>query len=233
MADLNTGYGKMKSIYRMSDPQPDWEQVDPSQPDYIKNKEGAQEVRAIYINGVEILSNSSINIPLNLIAGENIELITNENNVIINAKGSGGSCDCPTFEQGDGILVTEISIGKKEISLDKEFIEDEIVQKIAQEQISNWVLQDEQLAPIFNRLASITKIVDIDEPISEYVEQTISEYIVENVLPPASSSQLGGVKFDDETIKMNENQQIYVSKMSTDGLENGEKTLILNGGNDL
>jgi hypothetical protein len=30
MADLNNGYGKMKSIYRMSDPQPNWEQNDPS-----------------------------------------------------------------------------------------------------------------------------------------------------------------------------------------------------------
>jgi hypothetical protein len=30
---------RMRSIYRMSDAQPDWTQDDPSQPDYIKNKE--------------------------------------------------------------------------------------------------------------------------------------------------------------------------------------------------
>ena len=49
-------------------------------------------------------------------------------------------------------------------------------------------------------------------------------------IPVATSAALGLVKFDDSTIKMNESNQLYVAKVSTDVLEQGEQTLILNGG---
>ena len=49
-------------------------------------------------------------------------------------------------------------------------------------------------------------------------------------LPAATAAALGLVKFDDSTIKMNENKQLYVAKVSTDVLEMGTETLILNGG---
>mgnify|MGYP003299768611 FL=1 len=41
----------MSSIYRMSDAPPNWAQDDPTQPDYIKNKEEAEKLRPIYVNG--------------------------------------------------------------------------------------------------------------------------------------------------------------------------------------
>lgn len=53
---------RMHSIYRLSDAQPDWSETDPSQPDYIKNK-------------------------LELIAGDNITIRTENNKVIISAQG--------------------------------------------------------------------------------------------------------------------------------------------------
>ena len=50
-------------------------------------------------------------------------------------------------------------------------------------------------------------------------------------IPVATAEALGLVKFDNDTVKMNENQQIYVAKVSTDILENGSLELVLCGGN--
>ena len=49
-------------------------------------------------------------------------------------------------------------------------------------------------------------------------------------IPVATAEVLGLVKFDNDTIKMNENNQLYAAKVSTDILVQGSQTLILNGG---
>lgn len=49
-------------------------------------------------------------------------------------------------------------------------------------------------------------------------------------IPAATAEVLGLVKYDNSTIKMNESKQLYVAKISTDILEQGELELILNGG---
>lgn len=49
-------------------------------------------------------------------------------------------------------------------------------------------------------------------------------------IPVATAEVLGLVKFDDSTIKMNESNQLYIAKVSTDVLEQGSQTLVLNGG---
>ena len=49
-------------------------------------------------------------------------------------------------------------------------------------------------------------------------------------IPTATAEVLGLVKFDNDTIKMNENNQLYTAKVSTDILVQGSQTLILNGG---
>ena len=136
MAELLNGYGKMKSIYRMSDPQPDWSQTDPSQPDYIKNKEGAQEVRPIYVNGEELLSENVESGPLNLVSGKNITLTADGNSVIISAKSSGGgegggSCDCPEIVEGDGIDITDNAYGQRVVSLEPGAISDEHIEHVS------------------------------------------------------------------------------------------------------
>lgn len=50
-------------------------------------------------------------------------------------------------------------------------------------------------------------------------------------IPVATASALGLVKFDNDTVKMNESNQLYVAKVSTDILTQGKEVLILNGGN--
>ena len=49
-------------------------------------------------------------------------------------------------------------------------------------------------------------------------------------LPAATVDALGLVKYDGDTIKMNDSKQLYVAKVSTDVLVQGTETLILNGG---
>ena len=51
-----------------------------------------------------------------------------------------------------------------------------------------------------------------------------------DALPAATAEALGLVKYDDVSIKMNESQQLYVAKVSTDILEQGTQALVLNGG---
>ena len=49
-------------------------------------------------------------------------------------------------------------------------------------------------------------------------------------IPVATAEALGLVKYDNATIKMNENNQLYVAEVSTDILKQGEQELIINGG---
>lgn len=49
-------------------------------------------------------------------------------------------------------------------------------------------------------------------------------------IPVATAEALGLVKIDNDTVKMNEANQLYVAKVSTDILTQGEQVLILNGG---
>lgn len=49
-------------------------------------------------------------------------------------------------------------------------------------------------------------------------------------LPAATTDALGLVKYDGNTIQMNDSKQLYVAKVSTDILEQGVQTLVLNGG---
>jgi hypothetical protein len=78
----------MSSIYRMSDAPPNWAQDDPTQPDYIANKEQAEKLRPIYVNGQQILDDTHESGPLNLVEGENVKfrVADNGNSVIISAE---------------------------------------------------------------------------------------------------------------------------------------------------
>ena len=82
----STGEARMRSIYRMSDAQPNWAQNDPEQPDYIKNKELAERFRPVSVDGQEILDDSYASGDLNLVSGDNVEITTEGNSVKISAK---------------------------------------------------------------------------------------------------------------------------------------------------
>jgi hypothetical protein len=49
-------------------------------------------------------------------------------------------------------------------------------------------------------------------------------------IPAATVEALGLVRYDGATIMKNENNQLYVNKVSTDILEQGNNVLVLNGG---
>ena len=142
---LDTRYKGM-SIYRMSDPQANLEQNDPSQPDYVKGREGLQEVRPVQINGEEVLSNKPESGPINFVAGRNVSISREGNSVIFSASGSGGAGGGDEVVEGDGIDVTLNSLGQKVISLEPGAISDEHIGSIS---ISKLV-SDDNATIIFN-----------------------------------------------------------------------------------
>ena len=85
-SSTSTGSSRMRSIYRMSDAQPDWAETDPSQPDYIKNKELAERFRPVSVNGEEVLDDSYGSGNLNLVGGDNVDISVENGSIKISAK---------------------------------------------------------------------------------------------------------------------------------------------------
>lgn len=101
------------------------------------------------------------------------------------------------------------------------------------EEVAAWIANDESgaaamAADISGNKAAIAAINDgttgILATAKKYTDDSIAG------LPAATAEALGLVKYDDDTIKMNDDKQLYVAKVSTDVLVQGVETLILNGG---
>lgn len=127
IGSASAGSGRMHSIYRMSDAQPDWVETDPSQPDYIKNKELVERFRPILVNSEEILDDSYQSGNLNLVSGENVTLEVQGNTVVISAKSGGGSSEdgdsaLQEIEVDTGLKVSDKAENKQTISIDDEVI---------------------------------------------------------------------------------------------------------------
>ena len=116
-SSYDTTQRKSISIYRMSDPQPNWEQNDPSQPDYIKNRELAQEVRPILVNGEIFLDAKPESGPVNFVAGRNVYLATDGNAIVISAIDAASGGDAAAIVAGDGINITLNPYGEQVISV--------------------------------------------------------------------------------------------------------------------
>ena len=129
MAELDK-MRKATSIYRISDPQPNLDQDDPSQPDYVKGRDNLQEVRAVQVNGEEFLDTNPESGPLNLKAGSNVYLSAEGNTVTITAIGGGGGSGVDVVE-GEGIDVTVNNLGQKVVSLEPGAITDEYIESIS------------------------------------------------------------------------------------------------------
>ena len=135
MGALDQSNSKFKSIYRVSDAQPNWAQTDPSQPDYIKNRDLAQEVRPILVNGEEFLNNEVESGALNLVAGKNVMLATKDNTIIISSAGGGGGAGI-AYVEGEGIDIVENEYGQYVIALEENAIVDKFVDSISFEKIA-------------------------------------------------------------------------------------------------
>lgn len=100
-------------------------------------------------------------------------------------------------------------------------------------EVADWIANDESgAAAMANRITvnenAIAAINNETNGILAQAEAYTNEAIA--ALPVATAEVLGLVKFDNTSIKMNESNQLYVAKVSTDVLEQGSQTLILNGG---
>ncbi len=114
-SSTSTGMGtRMRSIYRMSDAQPDWAETDPSQPDYIKNKELVERFRPVSVDGEEVLGDSYESGNLNFVSGENIDIFVENGSIKISAKGS-NTPDVPDSPQQDTDTVRPIYVNGEEI----------------------------------------------------------------------------------------------------------------------
>lgn len=119
-------------VYRMSDTQSDMKQTDPSQPDYVKNKELVQDVRPILINGNAFLGAKPETGPVNFVAGKNVSLDAEGNTIVITATGGGGSGGGGfDIVEGVGIDVKLNNQGKKVVSLEPNSITDDYVKNVS------------------------------------------------------------------------------------------------------
>lgn len=119
-------------VYRMSDTQSDMKQTDPSQPDYVKNKELVQDVRPILINGNAFLGAKPETGPVNFVAGKNVSLDAEGNTIVITATGGGGSGGGGfDIVEGAGIDVKLNNQGKKVVSLEPNSITDDYVKNVS------------------------------------------------------------------------------------------------------
>ena len=93
-----------------------------------------------------------------------------------------------------------------------------------------WVEEHESevLPAIQANTDAIAAINDADKGILAVAKKYTDDSIAG--LPAATAEALGLVKYDDNTIKMNDDKQLYVAKVSTDILVQGVETLVLNGG---
>lgn len=101
------------------------------------------------------------------------------------------------------------------------------------EEVAAWIANDESgaaamAADISGNKAAIAAINDSTTGILAVAKKYTDDSIAG--LPAATAAALGLVKYDDDTIKMNDDKQLYVAKVSTDVLVQGVETLILNGG---
>lgn len=135
----------------MSDAQPDWAETDPSQPDYIKNKELAEKFRSVSVNGIEMLDESYTSGGINIAAGKNITLTTDGNTITVSARGSSGGeggagCNCPEYIEGDAINIKDDANGDKIVSIEPNSITDKHIESVSLEKI----IQSELMALILD-----------------------------------------------------------------------------------
>lgn len=201
----------MWNIYRMSDAPPDWDQDDPSQPDYIKNKDQAEKFRPIYINGEEILDDTHESGPLNLVGGDNIILTTEGNSVTISSTGGSGDCDHPD------ITITE--------EASTEELDDEVYEVVRK------LITDKQNS--HNIIASIVHV-----PTKQYVDKQFSISARDIVVTEKTEQDNTDLVYVIKQLAAKGNtitpvyEQVYTKKAIDSNIVNIVKDVITNGSVD-
>lgn len=133
-------------VYRMSDAQPDLNQTDPSQPDYIKNKEAVKDVRPVQVNGQEFLDGKPDSGSVNFVAGDNVHLEAKDNTIIISASGGGASGGGADVVEGSGIDIVLNAFGQKVVSLEPNSITDKYINNVSVSKL----VSDDKMVLILN-----------------------------------------------------------------------------------
>ena len=100
-------------------------------------------------------------------------------------------------------------------------------------EVADWIANDESgAAAMANRITANETAINAINHVDTGILANAKKYTDDAIagLPVATADALGLVKFDNNSIKMNESNQLYVAKVSTDVLEQGENVLILNAG---
>lgn len=100
-------------------------------------------------------------------------------------------------------------------------------------EVADWIANDESgAAAMANSIAANTNAIAAINNADTGILAVAKKYADDAVagIPVATAEVLGLVKFDNSTIKMNNSNQLYVAKITTDMIEQGSQTLILNGG---
>lgn len=100
-------------------------------------------------------------------------------------------------------------------------------------EVADWIANDESgAAAMANRITANETAINAINHVDTGILANAKKYTDDAIagLPIATADALGLVKFDNDSVKMNENNQLYVAKVSTDVLKQGENVLILNGG---
>lgn len=100
-------------------------------------------------------------------------------------------------------------------------------------EVADWIANDESgAAAMANRITANETAINAINHADTGILANAKKYTDDAIagLPVATADVLGLVKFDNNSVKMNESNQLYVAKVSTDVLEQGENVLILNGG---
>lgn len=125
---------------------PDWAQDNPNAPDYIKNKDIAEELRPVFVNGKEFLGKARSTGAIDLVAGDNIALKTDGNSIIISVTGVPGGgggdpgCGCVEYVEGEGIDIRNNVISIEPGSIDDDHIQSISISKLVQDDESTIIL---------------------------------------------------------------------------------------------
>lgn len=232
--DANFFLTNMQSIQQVASIQPDWAQEDDKKPDYIKNKEIAEQVRPISIDGQEFLSEDRNSGVLNIIGTNGVLVSANNGSLCISGPGPNPELEicCETIKK---VYNQEYLTNEK-----GEYIVDENGQRIPVGPAKG-LLVDEIIRATNeegNINTRITSLFDIkkDENNNTTYSGEIVKYVtdsVQNSLPVATIKRLGAVKASEEVngISVNPDTGIMeINSISTDKLTQGRNQLILNGG---
>lgn len=212
---------------------PDWAQTNPSDPGYIKNKDIAERYRPILINGKEFLSHDRESGPLNIVGLDGILVSHKDGALCISGDPNTENSSC--CENVNKIYYQEYLKNEN-----GDYVLDENGQKIPVGNPSGLLVDEIKRATIAeneinDKIAALFSVEKTEEGTKLYKGEIV-EYISDSIsitLPIATVDRLGAVKSSISTNKVSvdiRTGEMEVNNISTDKLVQGEKDLILNGG---